>query len=750
MSLELTTLRLLKHRKRYEALARAVPHRALDTRTQILLKDFGRFFAEFPEAQRIDAGAFTLFFRMIHPKLGEDDLAVYSHLFREFDTDVGADVEQGLMKRLQEAATAYDVATMLDKYNSGEEVDVRAGLTGFIAAYDEQIERTAKNPQVLDPIEDLLRAEANDEGLHWRLGCINRSIKPLVGGDFMVVAARPDRGKTTFLSDNLTFMAPQIDTLYPDQGRSILWFNNEGPGHRIVTRCFQSALGATMEELVRLSGLPAEKGFEKYKTLVRQRYAQALGGRPGVLRIFDIHDFWSHEVEDVIELYNPAVIVLDMVDNIKFSGGASNNGQRTDQLLEEMYKWARNRAVKKDCAVLATSQISAEGDGMPYPTLPMLKDSRCLAPGTMVRMADGGAVAVEDIRVGDRVMGVDSAPRVVLATGTGSEAMYRVSGPAWSFDCNAGHNLTVMNPTGKPTAGLGRGEIRRLSLREFMAHPSYMQRLAAVRVSVEYPEAALPMDPYLFGLWLGAGAQRDCLITTVDSEIAEYLSGLPTFRREDQQQSNCADFYFGPREWLRSMGVWMNKHIPQVFKVSSTAQRRALLAGLMDSDGYVSRDGSSEIAMSRNHVALLRDIQEVAQSLGFRTNWRENEENDSATLTVGVTDALPCLLPRRRGTVKHKHDTMTVSPLGVGVYHGITVDQDHRFVLANYIATENTGKQGAADVILTIGALNDPNLANSRYIATTKNKKSRTGMPSSPNTEVIFRGDIGRYEEAPK
>jgi replicative DNA helicase len=61
-----------------------------------------------------------------------------------------------------------------------------------------------------------------------------------------------------------------------------------------------------------------------------------------------------------------------------------------------------------------------------------------------------------------------------------------------------------------------------------------------------------------------------------------------------------------------------------------------------------------------------------------------------------------------------------------------------------------TGKQGAADVILTIGTVNEPGLENSRYFGTTKKKKARTGAPSSPRTEVQFIGDRGRYEESPK
>ena len=377
MSLDITTLALLKQRARYDRLQRHVPRRALDTRTQIILSDFGRYFKDFPDAASVVAHPFRVAFTGYHPTLKDEELAVYGSLLDTIcGTEIDPAIEAGLMKRLVESATAYDVAELIAKYQNGDEVDLRGGLTGYLDAYDEQIDRKIKNPQVLDAIEDLLKAEANDTGLHWRLPCLNRHIKPLVGGDFIVVAARPDKGKTTFCGSELTHMASQVDTLYPGEKRSIMWFNNEGPGHRIVTRCFQSALNATMEDLVALSNKPADPEFAHYRTQVRQQYAAALGGRPGALRIFDIHDFYSHEVEDLLKLHKPAAICFDMVDNIKFSGQANNNGQRTDQLLEEMYKWARLIAVKHDCAVIANSQISADGDGLQYPTLPMLKDSK--------------------------------------------------------------------------------------------------------------------------------------------------------------------------------------------------------------------------------------------------------------------------------------------------------------------------------------------------------------------------------------
>ena len=228
------------------------------------------------------------------------------------------------------------------------------------------MDRKVLNPQVLDRIEDLLKEEENDVGFHWRLPCLNRHIKPLKAGDFIVVAARPDKGKTTFAASELTHMASQVDSLYPDERRSILWFNNEGPGRRIITRNFQAALNATTEQLVEYSNAGT----------IRDQYAAALGGRGGTLRVFDIHDMWNHEVEDLMRLHKPAGVLFDMVDNIKFGGDANNNGQRTDQLLEAMYQWARMMGVKHDCWIMATSQISADGDGIQWPTLPMLKDSK--------------------------------------------------------------------------------------------------------------------------------------------------------------------------------------------------------------------------------------------------------------------------------------------------------------------------------------------------------------------------------------
>jgi replicative DNA helicase len=372
MRLEITALRLFKRRGVFVRLARSVPARALDQRTSIILSDFGRYFAEHESAEVIKAEPFTLWFRLIHPKLSEEDVAVYAHLFKQFDEDADPDVEKGIMERLVAADSAAKIADTLEKWNEGGDFDLFSAMQRHTQDFESQLVRRTDFAQELTPIEDILSAEENEFGFKFRLSCLNSAVKPLRGGDFMLVAARPDRGKTTLLASELTHMAAQVDQLYPGENRSILWLNNEGPSKQIVYRCFQAALGVTDEQMMKLNKIKDAK----YGSKLRADYAKALGGRPGVLRIFSVHERMNYEVEDILKRYKPAIVVFDMIDNIRFGGELSNMGTRTDQVLEAMYQWSRILGVRYDCTTIATSQISADGENQMWPPQSMLKDSK--------------------------------------------------------------------------------------------------------------------------------------------------------------------------------------------------------------------------------------------------------------------------------------------------------------------------------------------------------------------------------------
>ncbi|KVF22782.1 AAA family ATPase [Burkholderia cepacia] len=384
MSIEVTLLQLLKYRERYERLAKAVPTAALEAKSVVILGDYGKFFSEFPEQERVELEPFMLWFgTFAHPTLTPEQLGLYRALLgRVLNEDCDPSLEAGIMERLVAAETANRVTSLIEKYNNGDELDLYVSLRDEIERFEQNTNRKVRVPWISEDIDSILLDDKDDRGLHWRLDCLNTVMRPLRGGDFVVYAGRPDKGKTTSISSEVTYMAGQFDAYYgPNSGRYILWMNNEGPGRRIVQRTYQSALNATMAELIRMSNNGA----------LKDKYAEAVGGVDRI-RIMDIHDFWNYEVEDIMRRCPPGLVVMDMVDNIKFGGQVLNGGQRTDQLLEAQYQWARLMAVKYDTPIIATSQISADGDGLQFPTLPMLKDSKTGKQGAADAIITLGAV----------------------------------------------------------------------------------------------------------------------------------------------------------------------------------------------------------------------------------------------------------------------------------------------------------------------------------------------------------------------
>jgi replicative DNA helicase len=83
----------------------------------------------------------------------------------------------------------------------------------------------------------------------------------------------------------------------------------------------------------------------------------------------------------------------------------------------------------------------------------------------------------------------------------------------------------------------------------------------------------------------------------------------------------CLRAHGSVRAILRSLGVFGNKHIPARYLRASESQRRALLAGLLDTDGTVGRLGSVHFTVTSRRLA--EDFRELVLSLGYRCGWSQ-------------------------------------------------------------------------------------------------------------------------------
>ncbi|KAA0114170.1 replicative DNA helicase [Mycolicibacterium sp. P9-22] len=96
---------------------------------------------------------------------------------------------------------------------------------------------------------------------------------------------------------------------------------------------------------------------------------------------------------------------------------------------------------------------------------------------------------------------------------------------------------------------------------------------------------------------------------------------------------------------LRTIGVLRNKHIPMQYLRASEAQRRALLAGLLDTDGTVTHGGSVQFSVTNRK--LVTDVEELIVSLGYRcqmstkrVHGRTEESSTAYTLTFSTDDVV--------------------------------------------------------------------------------------------------------------
>ena len=342
---------------------------------------------------------------------------------------------------------------------------------------------------------------------------------------------------------------------------------------------------------------------------------------------------------------------------------------------------------------------------------------KCLKKGTKVLMYDGTSRKIEDIFPGEKVMGPDSQPRLVLNTCKGITELYKITpkrGEAYTVTHN--HILALKVPKEKQVKGKRtvRQEKIEISVTDFLEKSKTFQKQAKqYQAAVEYPVKTLKVDPYILGVWLGDGNSGGTAITTMDLEIEEEWRQEARRRGLDvrkQEQKGKSDSFFIKskgqatalnRNTLKydigSYGLFWNKHIPYDYLTSSRQQRLELLAGLLDTDGHTDLSkGSITFCLSRQ--PLLNNIVTLARSLGFSANIGKNKYlNGSEYYRCQISGQnvrdIPVRLRRKVPTNSisdQRNCSFNIIPEGPGEYAGIEVDQDNLYLLDTFVVTHNS------------------------------------------------------------
>lgn len=353
---------------------------------------------------------------------------------------------------------------------------------------------------------------------------------------------------------------------------------------------------------------------------------------------------------------------------------------------------------------------------------------KCFSKDTEILNAYGGVTLAKDIKVGDLLIGDNNTYRRVLSTCTGIDNMYEIiPTKGRSFICNEPHVLTlkgIMPHTHENSIIYSiDGHIKTMSfetkdeadtflltlkddifdipLNEYMKQDdAFKNNTYLYHAPFNWKHRDVPINPYIIGYWLGDGYKSTILCQ--NPEIITYLKGKCSKYNLEFTKTSYIAYSIGSTkhnhfsDTLRQLKLIDNKHIPLIYKLNSRTIRLKLLAGLIDSDGYMRDD---RIILMQKNIKLADDIEYLCFSLGFMVTkttciWHNMRHIRLDIFGEGL-DCIPVINTRVLHDLKTliKQPTcynFKVKPLGVGEYCGFTLDGNGRFLLGDFLVTHNT------------------------------------------------------------
>ena len=301
----------------------------------------------------------------------------------------------------------------------------------------------------------------------------------------------------------------------------------------------------------------------------------------------------------------------------------------------------------------------------------------CFAPGTQILYYDGTVKSVEDVKVGDVLMGDDNTPRNVLELYHDNDEMFEINPKrGTSYTVNKGHALVLISK-GYSTLNemYPKDTIIEISVEEYLKQTKqWKNNFHCFRSSgiTCWEDKDIIVEPYLLGVFIGDGTSSNI------------------------------------EEELKSMNLINNKHIPQTYKISSEQTRLELLAGIIDTDGYYDNTNNRFDIIQKNKT-LAQDIVFVARSLGLYASFKEYEKCCMYKGEIMIENYYNCfiygnniqkiptkIIGKQQTNINNIKSSLTSSfevvPKGNGEYYGFSLDKNRKFLSNSFEVLRNTGK----------------------------------------------------------
>jgi len=386
----------------------------------------------------------------------------------------------------------------------------------------------------------------------------------------------------------------------------------------------------------------------------------------------------------------------------------------------------------------------------------LLGGKRCLPLDYKVLTANGKWVNIDDLMVGDEVLGVDletlqaTPTKVIGKNYSGRKQIYEIKlTDGTSCRASGEHEFPIYPMSGKirhKWCYVG-GKIYKYKTKVKVLNRTVDELIKAVNNSdskkkglIQAREinfrnsASLPIHPYLLGALIGDGSlHRNFGFTNANSDIVvrvndllmkedcclKYNNGLDWYivstskeRIKDRNKPGVGCLPF--RKKLQDLGLCTTaefKKIPDIYLTSDVESRKQLLAGLIDTDGFIDGFTTKSKELAEGFCFIVRSLGGKATLSECYKSCQTGYIGKYYTIYWRLNCELPLVLkyknPQRNLNIDYcRRVIKDIILLGEEETVDITVDHpDHNFIGENWIVTGNSGKTMANIVEVCWAAL---------------------------------------------
>jgi superfamily II DNA or RNA helicase len=266
---------------------------------------------------------------------------------------------------------------------------------------------------------------------------------------------------------------------------------------------------------------------------------------------------------------------------------------------------------------------------------------KCLGRDTPVMLFNGNIKMVQDVIIGDILMGDDSSQRTVESTCFGYEKMYKVCQQQGdTYSVNESHILSVIYDNA----------VLDIPITEYMKHPQ-KHLMFGFKKPVVFQFQNITIDPYLVGCIYGS--QEECDITKVSN-------------------------------WKYDLN-----HIPLIYKANHESVQLSVLAGLIDTCGRTNIDEYQITVIG----SIINDIKFICTSLNIGCKMKNNKLcilYGNNIMNIPTKTVMVKVSNMNVQNISNIYN-IKIEEMDIGEYYGFEISGvNRRFLLGDFTVTHNT------------------------------------------------------------